>query len=83
MQPKLKITGAKEVLKKLAEFGKDSERQLSSLTLSTAQEIGLKAKENLQSYGGKYKEIYQSINVDPHSGKELRAANHIKYFSTI
>lgn len=71
MRPKLKITGQKEVMKKLAEFGKDSEKQVASLTFATAQEIGLNASDNLSAYGGQYKEIYQSINVDPKSDGHL------------
>ena len=68
MKPKLKITGQKELLKKLAEFGDEAERKASLITFNTAQEIATKAAQNAPANFGK---LRQSINVEPNSAGKL------------
>ena len=68
MKPKLKITGQKEVLKKLAEFGDEAERKVSLITFVAAQEIATKAAQNAPTDFGKLK---QSINVQPNAPGKL------------
>lgn len=63
MQPKLKITGQKELFKALAKFGQEAEIKIDSVTNITAQEIALNASQNAPTNFGKLK---QSI----HSRKE-------------
>ena len=68
MKPKLKITGQKELLKKLAAFGDEAERKVSLITFNTAQEIATKAAQNAPTNFGKLK---QSINVNPNATGKL------------
>ena len=68
MKPKLKITGQKELLKKLAAFGEEAGRKVSLTTFNTAQEIATKAAQNAPTNFGKLK---QSINVEPNSTGKL------------
>lgn len=60
MQPKLKITGQKELFKKLAQFGEEAERMIESITQVTAEEIATNAKQNAPVNFGKLK---QSIHA--------------------
>ena len=60
MKPKLKITGQKELLKKLAAFGDEAERKVSLITFNTAQEIATDAASNAPANYGK---LRQSINA--------------------
>ena len=72
MKTKLKITGQKELLKKLAAFGEEAERTISSVTQSVAGNIALKASQNapIEAPGLDSNELAKSINVEPReSGK--------------
>lgn len=60
MQPKLKITGQKELFKKLAQFGEEAERMIDIDTKNTAEDIAEGAKQKVPVNFGKLK---QSINV--------------------
>lgn len=60
MQPKLKITGQKELFKKLAQFGDEAERRIDIDTKNTAETIAEEAKQKAPVNFGKLK---QSINV--------------------
>lgn len=60
MQPKLKITGQKELFKKLAQFGNEAEKLIESVTQVTAEEIATNAKQNAPANFGKLK---QSIHA--------------------
>lgn len=60
MQPKLKITGQKELFKKLAKFGEEAEQMVESITQVTAEEIATNAKQNAPVNFGKLK---QSIHA--------------------
>lgn len=46
MQPKIKITGQKELFRKLAKFGDEAEKRIDQITKSSATRIADDAKDN-------------------------------------
>lgn len=60
MKPKLKITGDKELLKKIRAFGEEAETRIEGITQIAAQEIALKAIQNVPVNYGKIKQSISS-----------------------
>lgn len=74
MQPKIKITGQKELLRELQKFGEEAEKKVSSITQITANEIALNATQKAPKNFGK---IAQSINVEPKTPGSLFYAVYV------
>ena len=68
MKPKLKITGQKELLKKLAAFGEEAERKISLTTFGTAGQIADDATQAAPANNG---DLRQSINLNPNAPGKL------------
>ena len=68
MKPKLKITGQKELLKKLAAFGEEAERKISLATFGTAGQIADDATQSAPANNG---DLRQSINLNPNTPGKL------------
>ena len=62
MQPKIKITGQKELFRKLAQFGDEAERRIDQITHATATQIADQAKLNAPRSNAEIN-IAQTINV--------------------
>lgn len=62
MQPKIKITGQKELFRKLAQFGEEAEKRVDQITHATATQIADQAKLNAPRANATIN-IAQGINV--------------------
>src|SRR5690606_21857399 len=62
MQPKLKITGQKELFRALSKFGEEAERRVDQITYGTATQIADQAKLNAPRANAEIN-IAQGINV--------------------
>ena len=65
MKVKLKITGNKELLKKIRTFGEESETRIEGITQISAQEIALKAIQNVPVNYGTIKQSISSQKEKP------------------
>ena len=66
MQPKIKITGQKELFRKLAQFGDEAEKRIDQITHATATQIADQAKANAPRANAEIN-IAQTINVSKES----------------
>ena len=66
MQPKIKITGQKELFRKLAQFGDEAEKRVDQITHATATQISDQAKLNAPRANAEIN-IAQTINVSKES----------------
>lgn len=66
MQPRIKITGQKELFRKLAQFGDEAERRIDQITHATATQISDQAKQNAPRANAEIN-IAQTINVSKES----------------
>lgn len=65
MKTKLKITGDKQLLKKIRAFGEEAETRIEGITQITANEIALKAIQNVPVNYGKIKQSISAQKETP------------------